>query len=165
VTNEWLNLPEQVTLKLNLVKFMAYVRDKNRQAVPLDQVIEYIKANIQWKPPKQSRGKRKPRTGGGNGMGKIEPLKGRHLKFLTGVVLGTEVLPDDTIGCWGAPALRHLMLVDGLGLDEALTKIEEFYQMIPDTSFSDRLSGNIGELLRTDAYTVRHIADGNLRRQ
>jgi hypothetical protein len=33
--------------------------------------------------------------------------------------------------------------------------------MIPDPSFSDRLTGDIGELLRTDAYTARHIGDGN----
>lgn len=34
--------------------------------------------------------------------------------------------------------------------------------MIPDKSFSDRLSSNISELLRTDAYTVNKIEDGNL---
>ena len=49
-------------------------------------------------------------------------------------------MPNDTIGCWAAPALRHLMLVDGLDADEALDKIEEFYEMIPETSFSDRLT-------------------------
>jgi hypothetical protein len=101
--------------------------------------------------------------GGGSGMGKIQPLKGRHLDFLTGVVRGTEAMPDDTIGSWAAPALRHLMLVDGLDSDEALAKIEEFYDTIPDPSFSDRLSaGNVSELLRTDAYTARKSADGNL---
>jgi hypothetical protein len=162
VTDQWLNKPGEVDLKPNLVKFMAYVRDKDRQAVPLAEVIEYVKANIQVKLPKQSRGKRKTRTGGGNGMGKIEPLKGRHVKFLTGVVLGTETMPEDTIGCWAAPALRHLMLVDGLDSDEALAKIEEFYGMIPEPGFSDRLASNIGELLRTDAYTARHIGKGNL---
>jgi hypothetical protein len=94
-------------------------------------------------------------------MGQVGPLRGRHLRFLTGVVLGTEAMPDDTIGCWAAPALRHLMLVDGLGADEALAKVEEFYGLIPDPSFSDRLMGNIGELLRSDAYTARHIGDGN----
>src|SRR5262249_33266524 len=98
----------------------------------------------------------------GGGMGKIEPLKGRHLKFLTGVVLGTEKMPDDTIGCWGAPALRHLMLVDGLDADAALAKIEEFYGRIPDTAFSGRPTCNLGELLRTDVYTASHIQDGNL---
>jgi hypothetical protein len=161
VTDEWLNLPGQVALKPNLIKFMAYVKDKDRQAVSFNEIIEYIKANKEVKPAKQSRVKRKPRTGG-NGMGKIEPLNGRHLKFLTGVVLGTEAMPHDTIGCWAAPALRHLMLVDGLDADEALGKIEEFYEMIPDPGFSDRLMGNIGELLRTDGYTVRKILDGNL---
>ena len=64
---------------------------------------------------------------------------------------------------WATPALRHLILVDGLDPDEALAKIEEFYEMIPDTSFSDRLSaGNVSELLRTDAYTARKAAEGNL---
>lgn len=162
VTDEWLNKPGEVNLKSNLVKFMAYVKDKRRKTVPLAEVIEYIKANIQWKPEKKKRSQGRKKHGGGKCTGKIEPLKGRHLKFLTGVVLGTEAMPDDSIGCWAAPALRHLMLVDGLDADEALEKIEEFYQMIPDPAFSDRLSGNIAELLRTDAYTAKHIEDGNL---
>jgi hypothetical protein len=163
VTDEWLNQPGDVDLKPNLVRFMAYVRDQDRQAVPLDEVIAYIGANVQWKPAKRkkSQGTRKHR-GGGNGMGKIEPLKGRHLTFLTGVVLGTEAMPDNTVGCWAAPALRHLMLVDGLEADEAMAKIEEFYGMIPDPSFSDRLMKNIGELLRPDGYTASHIKEGNL---
>ena len=37
VTDEWLNLPGQVDLKPNLVKFMDYVEDKNRQAVPMER--------------------------------------------------------------------------------------------------------------------------------
>ena len=69
------------------------------------EVIEYVKANIKQQPAKQTqpsgpKGRKSSR--GGNGMGKIAPLKGRHLKFLTGVVWGTESLPDDTIGCWAA---------------------------------------------------------------
>jgi len=165
VTDEWLNLPGQVNLKPTLVRFMGYVKDKIRQAVPFSQVFDFIKANIRPKPSKQVKtgSKKTTRTGGGSGMGKIEPLRGRHLAFLTGVVQGTEAMPDDTIGCWAAPALRHLILVDGLDPDEALAKIEEFYESIPDTSFSDRLSaGNVSELLRTDAYTARKIAEGNL---
>jgi hypothetical protein len=164
-TDEWLNLPGEVSLKQNLVRFMAYVKDRDRQAMPFSQVFDFIKANVRPKPPKQakSRGKKMARTGGSSGMGKIQPLKGRHLAFLTGVVQGTEAMPDDTIGCWAAPALRHLILVDGLDPDEALAKIEEFYETIPDTSFSDRLSaGNGSELLRTDAYTARKTAQGNL---
>lgn len=166
ITDEWLNLPGQVDLKQNVVKFMDYVCDKDRQAVPMAEVIEAIKASIKWKLPKQARGTKsttRPRTGGGNGMGKIQPLKGRHLEFITGVVLGTESMPADTIGCWTAPALRHLMMVDGLDAEEALSKVEEFYGMIPDKSFSDRLSsGNVKELLRTDAYTIKKIEKGNL---
>jgi transposase len=128
----------------------------------LAEVIRYVRANVRRKPPKKGQRARE-RRGGGGGTGKVGPLRGRHLEFLTGVVLGTEALPDDTVGCWAAPALRHLMLVDGLGADEALAKVEEFYGMIPDPSFSDRLSrGAVGELLRSDAYTASHIGEGNL---
>ena len=166
VTDEWLNRPDEVDLKPNLVKFMSYVNSQNRQAVSLAEIITYVKAHVQWKPAKQQKQSRSTKSKtktGGNGMGKIEPLKGRHLEFITGVVLGTETMPDDTIGCWAAPALRHLMLVDGLDADEALAKIEEFYEMIPDKSFSDRLSsGDISQLLRTDAYTVNKIEEDNL---
>jgi hypothetical protein len=167
ITDQWLNRPCEVSLKPNLVQFMDYVKDKDRQAVPLAEVIDYIRANVQWKPPKtrQSSGKATGtrKNGGGTGMGKIEPLKGRHLEFITGVVLGTEAMPNDTIGSWAAPALRHLILVDGLDADEALEKLEQFYEMIPDKDFSDRLSGgDIGSLLRSDAYTVSKIEDGNL---
>lgn len=167
ITDECLNVPGQVDLKGNLVKFMEYVRDRNRRAIPLKRVIAHIQAHIHMTPPKAkkptSSGKRQKKPGGGNGMGKIEPLKGRHLEFLTGVVLGSESLPADTIGCWATPALRHLMLVDGLSSQEALQKLEEYYQAIPDPSFSDRLSkGNFHELLRTDAYMAAKIAEGNL---
>jgi hypothetical protein len=95
-------------------------------------------------------------------MGQVEPLQGRHLDFLTGVVLGTESMPADTIGCWAAPALRHLMLVDGLSSGDARRRLEEYYQAIPDPSFSDRLrSGDLKGLLRTDASTAAKIAEGN----
>ncbi len=166
ITDEWLNLPGQVDLKGNVVKFMDYVQDNDRQAIPMADVIEVIKASIKLKPLKQTRGSKtttRPRTSGGTGRGKIQPLKGRHLEFITGVVQGTEPMPADTIGCWATPALRHLMLVDDLDSDEALSKIEVFYNLIPDTSFSDRLSsGNIKELLRTDGYTIKNIENGNL---
>jgi hypothetical protein len=149
------------------MRFMAYVRDPSRQAIPLARVIAHIQAQVRWKPPKQAKpsrgGKRTPRQGGGSGMGKVEPLRGRHLEFITGVVLGTARLPADTIGCWATPALRHLMLVDRLSADEALAKVEEFYRAIPDPSFSDRLSvGDLKELLRTDAYTAAKVDEGNL---
>ena len=167
VTDQWLNRPGEVSLKTNLVKFMDYVKDKDRQAVPLEEVIDYIRANVQWKPPKARqnssgtmKGARK--QGGGKGMGKIEPLKGRHLEFITGVVLGTEAMPQNTIGSWAAPALRQLMLVEGLESEKVLDTIERFYELIPDKSFSDRLSADINSLLRTDAYTVCKIAEGNL---
>ena len=166
ITDQWLNRPGDVSLKTNLIQFMDYVKDNNRDAVRLAEVIDYIRANVQWKPPKARQtcgkvtGTRKP--GGGNGMGKIQPLKGRHLEFITGVVLGTEAMPQDTIGSWAAPSLRQLMLVDGLDADEALNKIEQFYEMIPDKGFSDRLSsGSITELLRSDAYTANNIEEGN----
>ncbi len=167
ITDDCLNGPGQVHLKPNLVKLMAYVRDQSRRAIPLARVIAHLQAHIHLTPLKAKKatrsGRRRKKRGGGNGMGKVEPLKGRHLEFLTGVVLGTESLPPDTIGCWATPALRHLMLVDGLSSEEALVKLEQFYDAIPDPSFSDRLSsGNLGELLRTDAYTTAKIAEGNL---
>jgi hypothetical protein len=167
ITDEWLNLPDEVNLKSNLVKFMGYVQDQNRQALPFTDVIQYIQKHIQHQQPTQhlatTTTKRRKRQGGGHGMGKIEPLKGRHLEFITGVVLGTEVMPEDTIGSFGAAALRHLMLVDDQSPDEALATIQEFYEAIPDVAFSDRISsGNINEILRTDAYTVAKIEEGNL---
>jgi hypothetical protein len=166
ITDEWLNRPGEVDLKPNLIKFMDYVQDKERQALPLTEVIAYVTSEIKWQQPKKTASrtrKRRKRSNGGSGMGKIEPLKGRHLQFITGVLLGTEDMPPDTIGSWGAPALRHLMLVDGLDKEEALAKLEEYYEAIPDPSFSDRISnGDTSELLRTDAYTAAKIESGNL---
>jgi hypothetical protein len=167
ITDEGLNYPGQVDLKGNLVKFMEYVRDPSRRAIPLARVIDHIQSHVRMTPPQSKKatrsGQRQKKKSSGNGMGRVEPLKGRHLEFLTGVVLGTESMPADTIGCWATPALRHLMLVDGLGSQEALAKLEEFYEAIPDPSFSDRLSkGNLHELLRTDAYTAAKIEEGNL---
>ena len=167
ITDQWLNRPGEVSLNPNLVSFMDYVKDKERQAIPLAEVIDYIRANVQWKPPKTRHTSGKVtgarNQGGGNGMGKIEPLKGRHLEFITGVVLGTEAMPQDTIGSWAAPALRQLMLVEGLDPETTLDKAEQFYEMIPNKGFSNRLSGgNIRALLRSDTYTISKIAEGNL---
>jgi hypothetical protein len=96
-------------------------------------------------------------------MGEIVPLRGRHLRFLTGVVLGTEAMPDDTLGCWVAPAMRHLMLVDGCSGGDALTITESYLRQIPDVRFSDRLNaGDVAEVMRSAAYLARKIAAGNL---
>jgi hypothetical protein len=102
--------------------------------------LQIITANVRPMPARQVKtgGKKTTRTGGGSGMGKVQPLKGRHLDFLTAVVRGTEAMPEDTIGSWAAPALRHLILVDALGPDHALARIAELYEMIPDPSFSIR---------------------------
>ena len=163
ITDEWLNLPGQVDLKPNLVKFMDYVEDKTRQAVPMADVIEYIEANIRRKPEKKKASSQGTRKQCGGGMGKIQPLKGRHLNFITGVVLGTEPMPADTIGCWATPSLRQLILVDGLSAAEAVDKLMEYYLLIPDPTFSDRLSsGRLQELRRTDTITANKIAEGNL---
>jgi hypothetical protein len=43
ITDEWLNRPEEVSFKANLIRFMAYVKENDRQAVPLTDVIQYIK--------------------------------------------------------------------------------------------------------------------------
>jgi hypothetical protein len=59
--------------------------------LPKPWLLEDVKADVR---------KKTTCTGGGNGMGTIQPLKGRHLEFITGVVLGTEPMPDDTIGSW-----------------------------------------------------------------
>jgi hypothetical protein len=55
ITDEWLNRPGEVNLKPNLIKFMAYVRDPSRQAVPLAEVIDYLQAHVEWKAPKRSK--------------------------------------------------------------------------------------------------------------
>ena len=89
--------------------------------------------------------------------------QGRHLRFLTGVVLGTEAMPDDTLGCWVAPALRHLMLVDGCSGGDALAVTESYLRRIRDVRFSDRLSaGDVAEVMRCATYLARKIAAGNL---
>jgi hypothetical protein len=103
ITDEWLNRPGEGKLKQNLIRFMEYVQDNERQAVPLAEVVRYLRQGIRGEQPKGGhqlgpKKTRKRNRGGGKGMGKIEPLKGRHLGFITGVVLGTEMLPEDTIG-------------------------------------------------------------------
>jgi hypothetical protein len=75
-------------------------------------------------------------------------------------------MPDDTLGCWVAPALRHLMLVDGCSGGDALALTETYLRRIPDVRFSDRLSaGDVAEVMRTATYLARKIAAGNLHQQ
>jgi hypothetical protein len=81
--------------------FRDYVLDKQRQAIPLAQVLGYARRHVRPKtqvlldgaPPR----KRPSYRHGGNGMGEVRPLKGRHLRFITGVVTGSEAMPDDRL--------------------------------------------------------------------
>jgi hypothetical protein len=162
-----LNAPGEVDLKGNLVKFMAYVQDRSRQALPFARVLGYARRHV--RPRAQvlidaaPQRKRPGYRHGGHGMGEVRPLKGRHLRFLTGVVNGSEAMPDDTLGVWVAAAMRHLMLVDGRGGEDALAITEQYLNRVPDKRFSDRLSaGDVAEVLRSARYLARKIAEGNL---
>jgi hypothetical protein len=57
-------------------------------------------------------------------------------------------MPPDTIGKFIAPLLRHLMLVDGLSVEQALATLALFLSLIPEKSFSDRLTHDPAELMR-----------------
>jgi hypothetical protein len=87
------------------------------------------------------------------GMGDIGKLKGRCARTLINFWSELEKPEDDTIGKYLIVTLRVLKY-EGLSTDQAVDWVEERLQALKYTEFSDRLTGDFGEIQRVMAYAV-----------
>jgi hypothetical protein len=89
------------------------------------------------------------------GRAELGPLKGRCARVLIDFWSGVEI-PPDTIGTLLIVTLRVLK-AEGLAEPDALQWVEERLLALDDTSFSDRLSGDFGELMRVTRAAARAV--------
>jgi hypothetical protein len=89
ITDQWLNKRGEVDLKGNAVKFMAFVTDNDRQGVPLDEVIDYVKRHL----PRQRSARVKPAD---------KPRKKGYRRGGESIITDTRSSPTRTSRTWWA---------------------------------------------------------------
>jgi hypothetical protein len=110
------------------------------------------------KPARRPKGRRKGIRPGG--MGDIGKLKGRCARTLINFWSELEKPEDDTIGKYVIVSLRVLKY-EGLSAEQAVDWVEERLQALKYTEFSDRLTGDFGEIQRVTAYAVEAVWTSN----
>jgi hypothetical protein len=109
---------------------------------------------------KQSYGKKQ--HAGTGGMGTSPKFGGRFLRTMVDFFTGKVQPEADTIGKYLTPWARAIAIVEECDdFDELKEKLQCCIDLIPDTSFSDRLSDNPGELERVIEYTLKAILKDN----
>ena len=150
----------------SLAGFPEYVRTaKKADTAAIEQA---VLTACQRPMPKKTKHKKKAasyskeaKTTAG-GMGVVPQFKGRFLRTMVDFFTGKIQPTDDTIGKYLAPWARAIAIVEGCGdLDELKEKLQRCIDLIPDTSFSDRLSDNPAELERVMDYTLEAIIKTN----
>lgn len=109
---------------------------------------------------KQTFGKAKaPRTGG---TGTSPKFRGRFLRTMVDFFRGNFRPEDDTIGKYLTPWARAIAVVEGCDdFDELKERLQRCIALIPDTSFSDRLTDDPDELERVIDLTLEAVINGN----
>ena len=113
------------------------------------------------KTKQQSYGQ-KTNTGSGGGMGVVPKFRGRFLRTMVEFFRG-KIQPDaDTIGKYLTPWARAIAIVeDCWDFDDLKEKLQGCIDLIPDTSFSDRLSDDPDELERVLDFTIAAVIKSN----
>jgi len=149
----------------SLAGFPEYVRTaKKADADAIEQAV--ITACQQPMPKKKNKKKaasygNKNKTTAG-GMGVVPKFKGRFLRTMVGFFTGKIQPEDDTIGKYLTPWARAIAIIEECDdVDELKGKLQRCIDLIPDTSFSDRLSENPAELERVMDYTLEAIVKNN----
>ena len=95
-------------------------------------------------------------------MGTSPKFRGRFLRTMVDFFTGKFQPDDDTIGKYLTPWARAIAIVEECqDADELKDKLQRCIDLIPDTSFSDRLSDDPGELERVMEYTLEAIIKNN----
>ena len=117
-----------------------------------EEVLKTAVANLpdsdgeEHEPKKSSRTGSKKSTGTGR-LGSIGSLKGRCAETLVDFWSGKEAPPPDTLNIYLGVTLR-IFKFEGMSEQDAVDWIEERLELLPDTSFSDRLTDDFGEVMR-----------------
>ena len=174
-TGIWPKFRTKKTKKFNpmevysLADFPEYVRTAMKaDAAAIEQAV--ITA-CQQPMPKRKKTKKKAASYGKNGkkqkattggMGVVPKFKGRFLQTMVEFFTGKIQPEADTIGKYLTPWARAIAIVEDChDVDELKEKLQRCIDVIPDTSFSDRLSDDPGELERVMEFTLEAIIKNN----
>jgi len=149
----------------SLANFPEYIKSA-KKADP-DAIRQAILAACQG-PMTAKKGKKKnqsygkQRQAGFGGMGAVPKFRGRFLRTMVDFFRGKSQPEEDTIDKYLTPWARAIAIVeDCWDLDDLKEKLQGCIDLIPDTSFSDRLSDNPGELERVLDYKLKAIINNN----
>jgi hypothetical protein len=150
----------------SLADFPEYVR--NARKADADAIEQAIITACQQPMPKRKKNKKKAASYGKEakatpgGMGVVPKFKGRFLRTMVDFFTGKIRPDDDTIGKYLAPWARAIAIVEECDdPDELKEKLQRCIDLIPDTSFSDRLSDSPAELERVMDYTLDAVIKNN----
>lgn len=150
----------------SLAEFPEYVRTARK--ADADAVRREILAACQRPIPSAKKKKKRKQTCGrekspGPGVINTGPkFRGRFLRTTVDFFTGKFRPDDDTIGKYLTPWARAIAVVEDChDADELRDKLLRCIDLIPDTSFSDRLSDDPGELERVMDCTIAAILKGN----
>jgi hypothetical protein len=152
-------------LVYSLAGFPEYVRTARKaDANTIKQAI--LAACQQPMPAKKNKKKRqsfgKNSRAGFAGMGVVPKFRGRFLRTMVDFFLGKIEPEADTIGKYLTPWARAIAFVeDCWDYDDLKERLQRCIDIIPDPTFSDRLSDNSGELERVLDYTITAVIKGN----
>lgn len=144
---DWLTNPDRPVLDLKLLSLTLDRAVANTPDVEL--VVDGGKLAGGKKARKNKAG-RKP-------IDVVVRYKGRCAAVLTSFLRGDFRPEDDTIELYTTACLRVLVVVEGMDDAEAVDWLWARLEALPDSSFSDRLSHDPGELLRVLRKTARKI--------
>ena len=150
----------------SLAGFPEYVRTARK--ADAEAIERAVITACQQPMPKRKKSKKKPATYSNtkktseSGPGVVPKFKGRFLRTMVDFFTGKFQPGDDTIGKYLTPWARTIAIVeDCQDVDELKDKLQRCIDLIPDTSFSDRLSDNPAELERVMDYTLEAIVKNN----
>jgi hypothetical protein len=149
----------------SLAGFPDYVRTAKK--ADADAIEEAVITACQQPIPKKKNKKKAASYGNKNkttvgGTGVVPKFKGRFLRTMVDFFTGKIQPEDDTIGKYLTPWARAIAIVEECGdLEELKEKLQRCIDLIPDTSFSDRLSDSPAELERVMDYTLEAIIKNN----
>lgn len=150
----------------SLAGFPEYVRTAKK--ADADAIERAVITACQQPMPKRKKSKKKSVTYGirkrtsVGGPGVVPKFKGRFLRTMVDFFTGKFQPDDDTIGQYLTPWARTIAIVeDCQDVDELKEKLQRCIDLLPDASFSDRLSDNPAELERVMDYTLEAIIKNN----
>ena len=150
----------------SLAAFPEYVRTATKSDA--DTVRQEVLTACRKPLPSKKKNKKRDQTygkvkvAGAGEMGRSPKFRGRFLRTMVDFFTGKFQPDDDTIGKYLTPWARTIAIVEGCDdFDELKERLQRCIDLIPDNSFSDRLSDDPGELERVIDFTLDAILKNN----